>query len=80
MFRLILTSPNRGRNTAHPYLFSMGPRPTLVQRGGGGGRRVLHVHIYFPIGPCQSLVQKGGGGGNVPEMPPRSTYEGCDHF
>ena len=49
-------------HTTHAYLFSLGPHPTLISKGGGGGC-ILHMHIHFPMGPRPSLVQNGGGGG-----------------
>ena len=52
----------RSRHSIHMHIyFFLGPNPTLIQRGRGGG--ILPMPIHFPMGPRSTLAQKEGGGG-----------------
>ena len=53
--------------TIHAYLFSLGPRPILVQKGGGGHTTHAYLFSYRTTGGG------GGGGGHVPEIPPMAS-------
>ena len=49
----IIFQSKRGEHTTHAYLFSLGPRPTLVQGGRGG---ILHMHIYYPRAQVSRVI------------------------